>query len=233
VYRGTTGQSFSVSTGTRTVQVQDPIVAKGKSYWFQQWEGGTPPSNPGDITISTDTTITAVYSSAVRYTLDISVNDPAWGYTEPAGVQTYTSGASVTVTGYPSSGYEVSHWLLDGSQVSGNPCTVTMNANHVLVAVFQEEGAQTFGLTVKAIYYGTGKDLSGGAWVKIDGVVMGVTGETFQVSPGTHTVEVQSTFVMNGKTYVFQFWNYNYPTSNPGNVDITSDRTITAVYYKP
>jgi PKD repeat protein len=227
---GTTGQTFVVTAGTHVVQVQDPIVYKGKTYSFMMWQGGTPSANPGSITISADRTITAVYAIVVRYTLDISVNNAAWGYTDPSGTQTCDGGSSVTVTAYPSVGYVLSHWLLDGVQKSGNPYTVTMNADHVLQAVFQPQGVQTYTLTVNSMYFSTTWKPFTGAWVKIDGVTVGVSGGTFTVTAGSHVVQIQGTYTIKGKVLSFQYWWMDIPLGNPGTLDVQSNMVITAYY---
>jgi hypothetical protein len=65
--------------------------------------------------------------------------ESAHGLVEPAtGIHTYEYGAIVAVTVYPFPGYEFSHWLLNGKNVTDNPLTLTMDHNHTLQAVFNE-----------------------------------------------------------------------------------------------
>ena len=70
------------------------------------------------------------------YTLMVSTT--GGGTTNPApGTLTYNAGNNVTVNAIPNIGYEFDHWTLDGINVGAtNPCTVTLNTNQALNAVF-------------------------------------------------------------------------------------------------
>jgi PKD repeat protein len=86
-------------------------------------------------------------------------------------------------------------------------------------------------LTVNAGYYankGGLKPLT--STVIIDGSEVGLTGGTFLVAPGTHTIQVQNLIVYKGKQYIFLYWLEGSPSSNPGTLTVTGDTTITAVY---
>jgi hypothetical protein len=230
---GNTGQAFTVTKTTHTVQVQDPITASRKTYWFQFWQGGTPSGNPGTITVSADMTIAAVFAQVTKYTLTMSVNNAAWGSTVPSGSPSYVSGTPVTVTAYPNAGYVFSYWLLDGVKKSGNPYTVTMGANHALQAVFQPQGVQTYSLTVNAYYFdGTSWKSFTSAWVKIDGVQVGNAGSSFTVTAGMHTIELQNSCTIKGKVYTLSYFDYNIPLSNGGTVNVQSNMSITARYMR-
>ena len=67
------------------------------------------------------------------------------GSTYPSlGNYTYAEGSEVPIEATPGSGWELSHWLLDDSNIgSANPYTVTMNQNHTLTAVFTETPTQS------------------------------------------------------------------------------------------
>ncbi|RDE13015.1 MAG: hypothetical protein C4K47_06955 [Candidatus Thorarchaeota archaeon] len=164
----------------------------------------------------------------VMYTLEVRVNNAAWGSTDPSGVNSYEYGTSVTVMAYPNPGCAFDHWLLGATPVTGNPYTVGISSNRVLEAVFVQI---YYSLTVKAVYFATGRDLGGVSWVKIDGVEKGVTGGTFSVSAGEHTIEVQNSVIVKGKIYDFLFYMDSGPSSNPGTMVVDSDMTIRAAYY--
>jgi Divergent InlB B-repeat domain len=76
-------------------------------------------------------------SPPVLYTLTIQPPDGS-GTTNPApGGYTYDQGSSAQVTATSSSGWEFSHWILDGeNSVSINPIPVTMNSARTVKAVF-------------------------------------------------------------------------------------------------
>ena len=62
--------------------------------------------------------------------------DTGGGTVTPAGVTHYTIGTAVNVTVTPSPGYEFVDWELDGVNVgTANPISITMDTNHLLVAV--------------------------------------------------------------------------------------------------
>jgi hypothetical protein len=84
----------------------------------------------------TSPTMLVIEAITVTYTLTIATT--TGGTTNPApGTYTYPSGASVTVTAIPSSGYIFDHWELDGVDAGKvNPITVTMDKDHSLTAYF-------------------------------------------------------------------------------------------------
>jgi hypothetical protein len=72
----------------------------------------------------------------IQYSLDISVTGS--GTTNPAvGSYSYNAGTTVPVQANAGSGYEFSHWMLNGNNVgNANPYQVIMNDDHDLTAVF-------------------------------------------------------------------------------------------------
>ena len=72
-------------------------------------------------------------------TYQLLIQTQGSGSTNPSGYNTYNAGTNVAVQAIPADGWELSYWLLDGSNVgSTNPYTITLNANHVCTAVFIE-----------------------------------------------------------------------------------------------
>ena len=79
---------------------------------------------------------------AARTELTITVNNAAWGTTQPApGKYMYLRDTTVTVTANSSPGYTLEHWELDGVKVQphpGNTINVQMDKDHTLTAVFMQ-----------------------------------------------------------------------------------------------
>jgi hypothetical protein len=71
-----------------------------------------------------------------QFNLQIEVNGQ--GTTDPAvGTYQYDSGTPVQVTANAGANYQFDHWLLNGTNYgTTNPCSITMNSNYVLTAVF-------------------------------------------------------------------------------------------------
>ena len=70
----------------------------------------------------------------------VTVSAGAGGTVNPSGLQTVNVGASLTVTAYPSSGYQLSGWLFDSVSVAAiNPYIIgsqAANSSHTLQAQF-------------------------------------------------------------------------------------------------
>jgi hypothetical protein len=76
----------------------------------------------------------------VGITYSLVITTTAGGNTDPSpGNYSYWQGSIATVTAIPDINYFLDHWELDGSNVGTvNPYTVTMGANHTLMAVFAQ-----------------------------------------------------------------------------------------------
>lgn len=103
-------------------------------YKFDHWEGdasGT--SSSVVVTFDADKTVVAVFSK-VEYLLNSRVNPSGGGSVDPSG-GSYESGASVTLTAIPSSGYRFDHW---GEDASGTTATLNlvMDASKTVTAYF-------------------------------------------------------------------------------------------------
>jgi uncharacterized protein (TIGR02145 family)/uncharacterized repeat protein (TIGR02543 family) len=161
--------------------------------------GGTPPTPPTPVT----------------YTLTISTT--GGGTVSPAGTRTYPADTTVRVTATAASGYEFTGWTGTGAPTPAttNPVTVTMNASKTLTANFRESSTPnptTYTLTIAA-----------------------TSGGTVSPAAGTHTyaadtaVSVTAT-ATNG--YEFTEWTGTGAptpaTTNPVNVKMNADKTLTA-----
>ncbi|RLE78900.1 MAG: hypothetical protein DRJ52_09545, partial [Thermoprotei archaeon] len=126
------GGSFSASASPAT------------GWRFKEWkkDGVKYSTNPSiNPSIVKDTVLTAVFEEQQpqKYRLVISVQGE--GTTSPApGAYYYVEGTSVAVSASPADGWEFKYWLLDGVKKTGNPITVVMDSDHMLVAVFEESG---------------------------------------------------------------------------------------------
>lgn len=111
----------------------------------------------------------------LKYTLTISVNNPAYGTTDPApGTYVYYAHTCaphaccacehvccactrtvVTVTAIPYAGYTFDHWELDGADNSVKPINVLMDADHDLLAVFVVAAKPAIGLSPTSLTFST------------------------------------------------------------------------------
>ncbi|MBA7493300.1 hypothetical protein ES702_03858 [subsurface metagenome] len=72
-----------------------------------------------------------------KYTLSIGVSGS--GSTDPpAGSYTVDEGTVITVTAYPTAGWQFDHWILNGARHDQNPINVTVTADSTLTAYFTE-----------------------------------------------------------------------------------------------
>ncbi|MFB3890190.1 MAG: beta strand repeat-containing protein [Candidatus Bathyarchaeia archaeon] len=151
----TTGGSTNPAPGVysygfnSTVQVTAmPSSGYGFNYWLL--DGANVGSqNPISVTMNANHTLRAVFNQ----TFSLTISATAGGSTNPSpGTYNVTVGSTVQVTATAAPGYTFSRWLLDGVNAGSlNPISVTMNASHTLMAVFN----QTVFLTVNAAQGGS------------------------------------------------------------------------------
>jgi hypothetical protein len=184
------------------------------------------PSAEGVYTIKADaldmagnySTSTIAVATKPTYTLTISVNNSAWGTTDPApGAHTYPQGQQVTVTAIPASGYRFSYWSGDASGTSAS-ITVTVDRNKSITANF-EVAPQTYTLTVSVYPSGSG--------TVVDENGVAVTTRT--VASGT---SLKLTAKPNSG-YEFQYWSGDASgTSSTITVTVTKNTFVTANFRK-
>jgi len=102
-------------------------------------------STPYTVTMNQNHTLTAIFNETAQIQYNLSISVQGSGSTNPSsGIYTHNKNDQTQVTATPDSGWMLSHWLFDGSNVaSTNPYTVTMNQNHTLTAVFSETVTST------------------------------------------------------------------------------------------
>jgi hypothetical protein len=109
-------------------------------YSFEYWDLDSVPADNGfnPITVYMDAphTITVHYIQIIIYTLTITATDG--GTTDPApGTYYHMGGSAIQVSALSDTNHFFDHWELDGLRVnSANPCTIVMDQNHTLKAVF-------------------------------------------------------------------------------------------------
>jgi hypothetical protein len=102
-------------------------------------------SNPYQVTMNSDHTLTAVFVKLPPSQYELTIQVSGSGTTDPTpNSYLYDKGSVVSVHAFPNSWWILDHWLLDSENIgNGNPCEVTMNDNHTLVAVFIEKPPAT------------------------------------------------------------------------------------------
>jgi hypothetical protein len=158
--------------------------------------------------------INVTVGAVPTFTLTISVNNSAWGSTNPApGTYTYTQGQQVTVTATPATGYRFSSWSGDASGTSTS-VTVTMDRNKSIVANF-EAIPQTYTLSVSVSPSGSG--------TVVDENGTAVT---------TRTVNSGTSLLLTAKPnpgYEFSYWSGDASgTSTTVSVTVTKATSVTA-----
>jgi predicted esterase len=149
---GVSGNGVTNATGTglydlfRNVTVSaTPDSGYVLSYWLLN---GTKvgSANPYTINMTANYNLTAVFVPVMPAQVSLTVGVTGNGATNATGVQVYPKFTNVTVSATPNSGYTLSYWLLNGTNVgSANPYTINMTANYNLTAVFAPIQVKTFG----------------------------------------------------------------------------------------
>jgi uncharacterized repeat protein (TIGR02543 family) len=154
------------------------ILAPG--YRFFQWTGDlTGSSNPAQITMDGDKSVTAVFIQ--QFNLSAGVSPPGAGFIslDPPG-GTYDLGTFVSLTAVAAPSYRFDHW--EGALIgSRNPEQITMDGNKFVTAVF-------------AIQYTVSVSQTGNGTVRVvpDGPYDPGTKVTLYIRPafGSHLVDV-------------------------------------------
>lgn len=159
---GVNGQGTTNATGTTVYNngTSLHVLATANTGWsFSNWllngtnVGNT---NPYLIVMNNNYNLTAVFTITppIQYTLTVQVSGQ--GATNATGSTLYNAGTSVAVLASPSSGWTLSQWLLNGSNLGAvNPYTLTINANYNLTAVFTQIPPTQYQLHVQTSGQGT------------------------------------------------------------------------------
>jgi len=110
-----------------------------EDWGFGEWSDDVMGSqNPAVIVMDGDKTVTATFTEVMGGQFTLSVTTEGSGIVmlePPAGV--YDDGTDVILEAIPDSGWRFSEWSGDLSD-TGNPATVTMDADKVITAIFTE-----------------------------------------------------------------------------------------------
>ena len=107
-----------------------------EGYEFVGWTVGenTVTDNPLTLTVTGDVTVVATFK-AIEHTIIATVNDPAMGSVEGAGVYNY--GATATLTATANEGYEFVGWTVNDETLTDNPLLLTVTSDVTIVATFK------------------------------------------------------------------------------------------------
>ncbi len=172
-------------------------------------------ADPYTVTMDDNHTLTAVFTEIPPTQYELTIGVVGSGTTDPApGTHLYDEGLGVPVDAIPDSGWELSHWLLDGVDVgSGDPYTVTMNADHALTAYFVEIPPTQYTLTISVTGSGT-TDPSPGSYLHDEG--LGVPVDAIPDSG-----------------YMLDYWlldGVDVGSADPYTVTMDDDHSLTAVF---
>jgi len=200
--------SVDPSSGTYDKGVEVDVTATpAAGYRFDHWEGGASGQSPTvQLTMDSTKRLTAYFTKT--YTVSVSTTPASSGSVSPNG-GTYDEGKEVTLAATSAQYYKFNGWSGDASG-SSDHVTITVDSNKTIVASF-----------VKLTYtLQTQVDTSGG------GTVDPASG-TFEA--GTH-VQVTAT---PASGYRFDHWGgSNTSTTNPLNLLVNGDKTVTAYFTK-
>jgi hypothetical protein len=168
------------------------------------------PIGPGNCTatlvnVSTTTPITQAWNTAVTLIVgsggSVVVSGNASGtYTGPTATNiNVIVGSEVTLTATPSSGYVFSQWLVNGSSISANPITLTINGPTTIEAVFRQVSYY--------VYVTVTNDSLGAGWLITSSVdSVGGSGNVFntQLRIGGPTDTITASITGNPSGYVCQ-----------------------------
>jgi hypothetical protein len=180
------------SQGSRNIRV---TVSDGSLTDYQEW------------TVN----VVDVPNEFVNLTIIASAN----GNTNPIpGTYQFGVGSNTTVQAIPNSGYILSHWLLNGTNVgSANPCSMTMNANYNLTAVFNG--------VPPPIQYNLHVEVSGSGITNATGDSLHENGTAVSIKATANTGWTFSHWLRNGT---------NIGSTNPYSQSINANYNFTAVF---
>ena len=202
---GTVAKNPNLANYTSGTNVTLTATA-ASGYQFSNWAGdasGT--ANPLTVSMTANKNITANFTAVpVQYTLSIAASNGT--VAKNPDQANYISGANVTLTATPASGYEFSSWSGDASGTE-NPLTISITGNKSITANFT---SIEYTLSVAA-QYGT------------------ITKSPDQASYTTGTNVTLTAAPASG--YQFSNWTSDASGSaNPLTVSMTGNTSITAIF---
>jgi len=133
-----TSGSYLYDEGATVVVTAVPDAAFNFNHWML--DGITYTTNPINVTMEKDHTLTAFFSEAPPQppeTFKLTVSTTTGGTTNPKpGIYEYDINVTAEVTAIPDSTYRFDHWLLDGVVRTENPIHIIMDKDYTLQAIF-------------------------------------------------------------------------------------------------
>ena len=248
---GGTGTMADVTgvSGEYTLPANGFTAPGGKQ--FKAWSVGGVEKAVGDkITVTANTTVTAVWENIPVVTYTVSFDANGGHGTISAGENGITEGTSKIITFTPDSGYEIDKVMVNGTEttVTGNTLTVTMDGNKNVVVTYKAieytitvtDGKATVGAgsEISKAAEGTAVTLTANAassdkvfdkWVVESGSVAlaDANSTTTTFTMPASAVSVKATYKNAPHTHT-----YNQETVKPEALKTPADCTSNAVYFK-
>ena len=248
---GGTGTMADVTgiSGEYTLPANGFTAPAGKQ--FKAWSVGGVEKAVGDkITVTANTTVTAVWEPIPVTTYDLTTSVNGGHGTISAGENGITEGTSKIITFTPDSGYEIDKVMVNGTEttVTGNTLTVTMDGNKNVVVTYKAieytitvtDGKATIGAgsEISKAAEGTAVTLTANAvpsgkvfdkWEVISGgiTLADANSATTTFTMPASAVSVKATYKNAPHTHT-----YNQETVKPEALKTPADCTSNAVYFK-
>ena len=248
---GGTGTMADVTdiSGEYTLPANGFTAPVGKQ--FKAWSVGGVEKAAGDkITVTANTTVTAVWEPIPVTTYDLTTSVNGGHGTISASKTGLTAGSTETITFNPEVGYEIDTVTVNGTatSVSGNTLNVTMNENKTVVVTYKAieynitvtDGKATIGAgsEISKAAEGTAVTLTANAapsdkvfdkWEVISGSITlaDANSATTTFTMPASAVSVKATYKNAPHTHT-----YNQETVKPEALKTPADCTSNAVYFK-
>ena len=248
---GGTGTMADVTdiSGEYTLPANGFTAPAGKQ--FKAWSVGGVEKAAGDkITVTANTTVTAVWEPIPVTTYDLTTSVNGGHGTISASKTGLTAGSTETITFNPEVGYEIDTVTVNGTatSVSGNTLNVTMNENKTVVVTYKAieynitvtDGKATIGAgsEISKAAEGTAVTLTANAapsdkvfdkWEVISGSITlaDANSATTTFTMPASAVSVKATYKNAPHTHT-----YNQETVKPEALKTPADCTGNAVYFK-
>ncbi len=215
-YGSITVDPSGTSFASNSVVMLTANPAAGKV--FAHWSGAsTSRTNPLQLTLNGNKTITAVFSNAPPYyTITTAITPDATGtisLSPPPGTNGYAAGTAVTITATPNTGYKFVKWS-GSSAALANKIVIKMTANKTLTANFA--ALAQYQLTVNL------NPPTAGTVIKSPTPVSGTS-----YYAGTHV----SLTAVPATGFKFVKWvGQVLPSANLATVTMNANKTVTAVF---
>jgi hypothetical protein len=229
-----------VNGAQATLNVADVLPG----YSFANWTvDGNPAGSslPLNITMDSDHTVVAYFTETTSHhylTLQSTAGGSAW-----ASGSYFVEDTVVPVYAYADANAEFTGWTIDGIPVGDdNPYYVTMDADHVAVAHFQQYATVSFESRAGSDFY-VAQTVAVDLYM--DGQYLGATnGDPFVIPYGNHTFSLYPAIEDSGYYYWFtnfftvegQFYPYTFVNQGdtiPSIIDVEGDMNLYMWFYGP